>query len=185
MMEHEREDRHHFKTVGEASRFQLSAFLVTLLIVVGVKLVRSGLDANDPIWQIVGLVITLAIGVGVPLAVIKWKRRRDRTDFTKAFGNKMPRPRTDVPAGELLVPDASVAEVAELSKRFEAQGIRFEVRQTVIDNSFHQFGNGGIGTRMCVYVHPDDCAAAQPIVDNALTASGVDGSLARTTEERG
>jgi len=182
-MEREREDRHHFKTAGAASRFSLYTFLVALLVVAGVKVYRAGgrslmggsplaVDANDPFWELFWLIFAYAIGIGVPVAVISWKRRRACTDFTKAFANKMPPPKADVSSGALLVPDASVSEVAELSKKFEAQGIRFEVRQTYIDNAFHwRFGNGGLGTRMCVYVHPDDCAAARPIADVVLGAT--------------
>ena len=70
--------------------------------------------------------------------------------------------------GEILVPDASVSEVSELAPLLEAANIRFAVRQTVLDNSFHQYGNGGMGTRMCIIVHPDDAARAQPIINSTL-----------------
>ena len=70
--------------------------------------------------------------------------------------------------GVILVPDASVSEVSELAPLLESANIRFAVRQTVLDNSFHQYGNGGMGTRMCIIVHPDDAARAQPIMQKAL-----------------
>ena len=70
--------------------------------------------------------------------------------------------------GEILVPDASVSEVSELAPLLEAANIRFAVRQTVLDNSFHQYGNGGMGTRMCIIVHPGDAARAQPIINSTL-----------------
>ena len=81
--------------------------------------------------------------------------------------------------GEILVPDASVSEVSELAPLLEAANIRFAVRQTVLDNSFHQYGNGGMGTRMCIIVHPGDAARAQPIINSTLYPQ----NLAPSTEE--
>jgi len=179
------EDRHHFKTAGAASRFMLVSLLVALFVVAGVKLVRHdrgslmrdgvslALDVNDPFWPFFVTAVGMLLVIIVSLAVFNWKRRRDCTDLTKAFAQRPSNPpsRSDIPNGELLVPDAAVFEVEELSRRFEAQGIRFEVRQTYIDNAFHwRFGNGGLGTRMCVYVHSDDCATAREIAERVLRA---------------
>jgi hypothetical protein len=81
--------------------------------------------------------------------------------------------------GVILVPDASVSEVSELAPLLESANIRFAVRQTVLDNSFHQYGNSGMGTRMCIIVHPDDAARAQPIINSTIYPQ----DLAPSTEE--
>jgi len=181
---------------GWGARFPIVAFLVTLCVVAGVKLVRSGrgslmqdgenlsVDWNDPFWELFALVAAFVIGIVVPLWVMKWKERRAErcTDFTHAFDRPLDSPRSVVEQakplpmeGEMLVPDASVSEVAELSRLFELQEIRFVTRQTYIDNAFHWYGNGGMGTRMCVIVHPDDVARARPIIDKVLNPPMGDG----------
>ena len=97
------------------------------------------------------------------------------TDYVKAFDRAQADSRKPVASapekvnGVLLVPDASVAETAEICERLENHDIRFEVQQTFIDNTCHVFGGNytgtcGNGTRMCIYVHPDDCAEAEKIV---------------------
>ena len=62
----------------------------------------------------------------------------------------------------------SLVETAEICERLEKRGLRFEARQTVIDNTCHIFGGNyagtsGNGTRMCIYVHPEDCPEAERI----------------------
>lgn len=179
-------------TWGALARLPLVAFLVTLCVVAGVKLVRAGqgslmqeglclsIDPNDPFWQLFLLVGAIVVGVAIPLWCISWRNRRRETDFTRGYEG-----RTVAPAikpdeasarpldGVLLVPDASVLEVNELVRLFKAEGIRFALRQTVIDTAFHRRGNGGLGTRMCVAVHPSDVARAQPLVDKVLNPGGV------------
>lgn len=175
---------------GWGVRFPIVAFLVTLCVVAGMKLVLSGrsslmqdgvnlsVDLNDPFWELFSLMAAFVIGIAVPLWVMKWKKRRAEscTDFTHTFDRPLdspePQAHQEKPLpmeGEMLVPDASVSEVAELSRLFELQGIRFTTRQTYIDNAFHWYGNGGMGTRMCVIVHPDDVARAQPIADRVMS----------------
>ena len=153
---------------------------------------------NDPTLQLAIIVAAVVAGVMIILWVITMRTRDpgECTDFTHAFdrppeeGLISSRPRVPPPppepevdelpplepemnesppiVGEILVPDASVSEVSELAPLLEAANIRFAVRQTVLDNSFHQYGNGGMGTRMCIIVHPDDAARAQPIINSTL-----------------
>lgn len=153
---------------------------------------------NDPLLQLAAIVAAVAAGVMIILWVITRRARNpgECTDFTHAFDrpseeDRAPsRPRIQAPppepevdelpplepkmdespsvVGVILVPDASVSEVSELAPLLEAANIRFAVRQTVLDNSFHQYGNGGIGTRMCIIVHPGDAARAQPIINSTL-----------------
>ena len=183
-------EKHQFKTAGAASRFQLIVFLLTLCVVAGVKIVRSGhgslmddrfvlgIDASDPFWCVFGWIAAIALGIGIPLLVMKFLRGRQDAevkDYVKAFERAQAVPPKRAAAapekvnGVLLVPDASVAETAEICERLEKRGIRFEVRQTLIDNACHVFGGnytgtGGNGTRMCVFVHPDDCAEAEKTI---------------------
>ena len=173
-----------------ASRFPLIAFLLTLCLVAGVKIVRSGhrlliddrialgIDMSDPFWELFYWVVAIALGIWIPLLVKKLMGRRrntEVTDYVKAFERRQADSRKPVAAapekvnGVLLVSDASVAETAEICERLEKRGIRFEVRQTFIDNACHIFGRNytgtcGNGTRMCIYVHPDDCAEAERLV---------------------
>ena len=167
----------------------LTVFLLSLLVFVGVRLVRSGqgsvmqkgvvLEGGDPFLPIVAVAVALAAGIAV-FGMAAGRRRRvaracaDCRDFTHTFDRVDDLPAAaDAPVappfeGVMLVPDASVAEVAELARGLEAQGIRFFTRQTVIDNAFHWLGNGGMGTRMCVFVHPDDEARARSAVERVL-----------------
>ena len=173
-----------------ASRFPLVVFLLTLSVVAGVKIVRSGhaslmddrialgIDMSDPFWELFVWIVAIALGVWIPRLVTKWMRGRQNpevTDYVKAFERAQTNPREPAAFapekvdGVLLVPDASVVETAEICERLEKRGIRFEVRQTFIDNDCHIFGRNytgtcGNGTRMCIYVHPDDCAEAEKIV---------------------
>lgn len=164
---------------------------------------------SDPLLQLAAIVAVVAAGVMAILWVITRRARNpgECTDFTHAFdrppeeGRAPSRPHVPTPppepevderpplepemdesppvVGVILVPDASVSEVSELAPLLESANIRFAVRQTVLDNSFHQYGNGGMGTRMCIIVHPDDAARAQPIINSTIYPQ----DLAPSTEE--
>ena len=117
-------------------------------------------------------VAAIVVGVGITLFILMLLNRRDRqvTDFVKEFermeGLRADEPRRATVAPQdlvLLAPDVFVYEAKELADRFSSVGIRFEVHPSTIDNSFHLFGNSGMGTRMNIYVHPEDCDAAQVI----------------------
>ena len=117
-------------------------------------------------------VAAIVVGVGITLFILMLLNRRDRqvTDFVKEF-ERMEELRADEPRRAtvapqdlvLLAPDVFVYEAKELAERFSSVGIRFDVRPSTIDNSFHLFGNSGMGTRMNIYVHPEDSDAAQII----------------------
>ena len=130
------------------------------------------IDWNDPFWQLFAYVAAIAVGIGIPLFVLKLRNHRDRqvSDFVKEFermeGMRSNAPHRAMAAPQdlvLLAPDVFVYEAKELADRFASAGIRFEVRQSTIDNDFHLFGNSGMGTRMSIYVHPDDCDDAHLI----------------------
>jgi hypothetical protein len=117
-------------------------------------------------------VAAIVVGVGITLFILMLLNRRDRqvTDFVKEFermeGLRADEPRRATVAPQdlvLLAPDVFVYEAKELADRFSSVGIRFEVRPSTIDNTFHLFGNSGMGTRMNIYVHPEDSDAAQII----------------------
>lgn len=170
-----------------ASCLPLVMFLLTLCVVAGVKIVRSGhrslmderfafgIDLADPFWDVFGMVAAIALGIGIPLLVTKFfrgRRNAEVKDYVEAFERTQIAPPKRTAAapekvnGVLLIPDASVAETAAICERLEKRGIRFEVRQTVIDNTCHIFGGNyagtsGNGTRMCIYVHPEDCPEAE------------------------
>ena len=52
----------------------------------------------------------------------------------------------------ILVEDCAVFEARETADRLEAAGIRCRLEVLREDKAFHRFGNGGMGTRMCVLV---------------------------------
>ena len=117
-------------------------------------------------------VAAIVVGVGITLFILMLLNRRDRqvTDFVKEFermeGLRADEPRRTTVAPQdlvLIVPDVFVYEAKELADRFSSVGIRFDVRPSTIDNTFHLFGNSGMGTRMNIYVHPEDSDAAQII----------------------
>ena len=117
-------------------------------------------------------VAAIVVGVGITLFILMLLNRRDRqvTDFVKEFermeGLRADEPRRTTVAPQdlvLLAPDVFVYEAKELAERFSSVGIRFDVRPSTIDNTFHLFGNSGMGTRMNIYVHPEDSDAAQII----------------------
>jgi len=117
-------------------------------------------------------VAAIVVGVGITLIILMLLNRRDRqvTDFVKEFERlaemrpEAPRRATVAPQDlVLLAPDVFVYEAKELADKFSAAEIRFEVHPSTIDNSFHLFGNSGMGTRMNIYVHPEDSDAAQII----------------------
>ena len=117
-------------------------------------------------------VAAIVVGVGITLFILMLLNRRDRqvTDFVKEFermeGLRADEPRRTTVAPQdlvLLVPDVFVYEAKELADRFSSVGIRFDFRPSTIDNTFHLFGNSGMGTRMNIYVHPEDSDAAQII----------------------
>ncbi len=145
------------------------------------------------------LALLTVVVVIVLNAVFKiWRRKEERgcTDFIRAVDElqrssqqrvaeeeedeESPIPLTPPPPGELLVADASVSEVSALAERLEKSGIRFEVRQTVIDTGFHRYGNGGSGTRMCVYVDPADVESAGKIANEL----GIVVEFEETAEEK-
>ena len=63
----------------------------------------------------------------------------------------------------VLVGDCAVFEAKEIAGRLEESGVRCRVETICEDRSFHLFGNGGMGTRMCVLVPPSEYERAKKI----------------------
>lgn len=59
----------------------------------------------------------------------------------------------------------AVAEAREAADRLEAAGIRCRLEVLHEDKAFHRFGNGGMGTRMCVLVPPCEYERAKSVVN--------------------
>jgi len=64
----------------------------------------------------------------------------------------------------VLVGDCAVFEAKEIAGRLEESGVRCRVETVCEDRSFHLFGNGGMGTRMCVLVPPSEYERAKRLV---------------------
>lgn len=66
----------------------------------------------------------------------------------------------------ILLGDCAVFEAREAADRLEAAGIRCRLEVLHEDKAFHRFGNGGMGTRMCVLVPPDEYERAKSVVNS-------------------
>ena len=66
----------------------------------------------------------------------------------------------------VLLNDAPVHEAKALAEELEAAQIRCRLELMKEDRAFHLFGNGGMGTRMCVLVAPSDYAAAKKLLSS-------------------
>ena len=64
----------------------------------------------------------------------------------------------------LLVQDCPVFEAKEIAARLDAAGIRCKLEVLHEDRAFHQHGNFGMGTRMCVLVSPSEYERAMRLV---------------------
>ena len=64
----------------------------------------------------------------------------------------------------VLLNDAPVHEAKALAEKLDAAQIRCRLELLKEDRAFHLFGNGGMGTRMCVLVAPSDYAAAKKML---------------------
>ena len=61
----------------------------------------------------------------------------------------------------VLLDDAPVHEAKALAEKLESEHMRCRLELLKEDRDFHLYGNGGMGTRMCVLVAPSDYAAAK------------------------
>lgn len=66
----------------------------------------------------------------------------------------------------VLLNDAPVHEAKALAEELEAAQIRCRLELLKEDRAFHLFGNGGMGTRICVLVAPSDYAAAKKLLSS-------------------
>ena len=64
----------------------------------------------------------------------------------------------------VLIDDVPVHEAKAVAERLESEQIRCRLELLKEDRAFHRFGNGGMGTRMCVLVAPSDYNAAKKML---------------------
>ena len=64
----------------------------------------------------------------------------------------------------VLMDDVSVHEAKSAAESLEKAQIRCRLELLKEDRDWHRFGNGGLGTRMCVLVAPGDYVAARKLV---------------------
>ena len=72
------------------------------------------------------------------------------------------------PESVLLVSDVTVPEAERLCTLLVEKGLRVDVQVRSLGNSLHLFGNGGMETRMDVYIHKDDYDAALLLVGDRM-----------------
>ena len=65
----------------------------------------------------------------------------------------------------VLMDDVAVHEAKAAAETLEKAQIRCRLELQKEDRAWHRFGNGGLGTRMCVLVAPSDYAAARKLVE--------------------
>ena len=64
----------------------------------------------------------------------------------------------------VLIDDVPVHEAKALAEKLESEHIRCRLELLKEDRAFHLYGNGGMGTRMCVLVAPSDYNAAKKML---------------------
>ena len=64
----------------------------------------------------------------------------------------------------VLLHDVPVHEAKAVAEKLEESHIRCRLELLREDRAFHRFGNGGMGTRMCVLVAPSDYDAAKKLL---------------------
>ena len=64
----------------------------------------------------------------------------------------------------VLWDDVPVHEAKAFAEKLEESHIRCRLELQKEDRAFHRFGNGGIGTRMCVLIAPSDYDAAKKLL---------------------
>ena len=67
----------------------------------------------------------------------------------------------------VLLHDVPVHEAKAVAEKLEESHIRCRLELLREDRAFHHFGNGGMGTRMCVLVAPSDYDAAKKLLPQA------------------
>ena len=67
----------------------------------------------------------------------------------------------------VLLHDVPVHEAKAVAEKLEESHIRCRLELLREDRAFHRFGNGGMGTRMCVLVAPSDYDAAKKLLPQA------------------
>ena len=65
----------------------------------------------------------------------------------------------------VLMDDVAVHEAKAAAETLEKAQIRCRLELLKEDRAWHRYGNGGLGTRMCVLVAPSDYAAARKLVE--------------------
>ena len=65
----------------------------------------------------------------------------------------------------VLMDDVAVHEAKSAAEELERAHIRCRLELLKEDRAWHRFGNGGLGTRMCVLVAPSDYDAARKLVE--------------------
>ena len=64
----------------------------------------------------------------------------------------------------VLLHDVPVHEAKAVAEKLEESHIRCRLELLREDRAFHRFGNGGMGTRMCVLVAPSDYDVAKKLL---------------------
>ena len=72
----------------------------------------------------------------------------------------------------VLLNDAPVHEAKALADKLDSAQIRCRLELMKEDRAFHRFGNGGMGTRMCVLVAPSDYNAAKKLLTPTSRCEG-------------
>ena len=145
--------------------------LLLLTLVAAVVLIVIAMKLDEPVAGAVILFILVSLFVLQLRSSSTMKPCRDVSELDDDDGGidwrEENAPEEDVAMWKgwaVLMDDVAVHEAKAAAESLEKAQISCRLELLKEDRDWHRFGNGGLGTRMCVLVAPGDFAAARKIV---------------------
>ena len=145
--------------------------LLLLTLVAAVVLIVVAMKLDEPVAGAAILFILVSLLVLQVRSFSKMKPCKDISELDDDDGGidwrEENAPEEDVAMWKgwaVLMDDVAVHEAKAAAMSLEKAQIRCRLELLKEDRDWHRFGNGGLGTRMCVLVAPGDFAAARKIV---------------------
>ena len=151
-------------------RMTFAAIAIALFCFISMVVDRAqpGKRNGDAVFVVVVVVLLLA---GQVYSVAKMKPAKDASELGDDDGGIDWR--EENVGGEMvqmwngwavLLDEVPVHEAKAAAEKLEAAQMRCRLELLQEDRSYHRFGNGGMGTLMCVLVAPSDYAAAKKLL---------------------
>ena len=145
--------------------------LLLLTLVAAVVLIVIAMKLDEPVAGAVILFILVSLFVLQLRSSSTMKPCRDVSELDDDDGGidwrEENAPEEDVAMWKgwaVLMDDVAVHEAKAAAETLEKAQIRCRLELLKEDRAWHRYGNGGLGTRMCVLVAPSDYAAARKLV---------------------